>query len=252
MAIQGGGDNRAPADKSGKMNVHLGRVLVVDDDLAIRRVCARVLNSEGWTVVLADHGRAAIAEVEAAKAPFDCVLSDVNMPGLDGFGLVRELRLARRRPARAAHDRRPVDERRSEALDQGAISYITKPFHSDELAAAVARAARLHGVKRMRRQAESLDRELYGGTVPIARRSRLASTSARAIVDGLSADRRGVDTLGLCIRGAVADRGRIAATSRHLHRDRRAPGSDPSDRSHRSQRGCRVRRAGTPTTHCCS
>ena len=71
---------------------HLGRVLVVDDDEVIRRVCGRVLGAEGWTVVVADNGRAAIGEVENAKSPFDCVLSDVNMPEIDGFGLVKALR----------------------------------------------------------------------------------------------------------------------------------------------------------------
>jgi EAL domain-containing protein (putative c-di-GMP-specific phosphodiesterase class I)/CheY-like chemotaxis protein len=145
---------------------HLGRVLVVDDDVAIRRVCARVLNGEGWNVTLADDGRAAIAEVENAKMPFDCVLSDVNMPGLDGFGLVRELR--------SRDDDLPVLLMTGDpslhgavrAIDQGAISYITKPFDQDVLAAAVARAARVHGVQRMRRRAESYARELYGETIP--------------------------------------------------------------------------------------
>jgi EAL domain-containing protein (putative c-di-GMP-specific phosphodiesterase class I)/CheY-like chemotaxis protein len=146
--------------------VHLGRVLVVDDDLAIRRVCARVLNSEGWTVVLADHGRAAIAEVEAAKAPFDCVLSDVNMPELDGFGLVRELRQRDGDLPVLLMTGDPSLHGAVRALDQGAISYITKPFDHEILAAAVARAARVHGVQRMRRRAESYARELYGGTIP--------------------------------------------------------------------------------------
>ena len=72
--------------------VHLGQVLVVDDDVAIRRVCARVLGAEGWTVTLADNGRAALAELETSNVPYDCVLSDVNMPEVDGFELVRAVR----------------------------------------------------------------------------------------------------------------------------------------------------------------
>src|SRR3569623_1710800 len=151
---------------NGAKNVHLGRVLVVDDDVAIRRVCARVLNSEGWTVVLADHGRAAIAEVEASKAPFDCVLSDVNMPELDGFGLVRELRQRDGDLPVLLMTGDPSLHGAVRALDQGAISYITKPFDHEVLASAVARAARVHGVQRARRRAESYARELYGGTIP--------------------------------------------------------------------------------------
>ncbi|MGE5182108.1 MAG: response regulator, partial [Acidobacteriota bacterium] len=62
---------------------HLGRVLVVDDDPAIQRVCARVLRAEGWDVAIADDGNAAVDALATAKQPFDCVLSDVHMPGLD-------------------------------------------------------------------------------------------------------------------------------------------------------------------------
>jgi EAL domain-containing protein (putative c-di-GMP-specific phosphodiesterase class I)/CheY-like chemotaxis protein len=145
---------------------HLGRVLVVDDDVAIRRVCARVLNAEGWTVVLADNGRAAIAELEAAPAPFDCVLSDVNMPELDGFGLVRALRERDDDLPVLLMTGDPSLHGAVKAIDQGAISYITKPFDHDVLASAVARAARVHGVQRMRRRAESYARELYGETIP--------------------------------------------------------------------------------------
>lgn len=145
---------------------HLGRVLVVDDDVAIRRVCARVLNAEGWTVVLADNGRAAIAELETAPTPFDCVLSDVNMPELDGFGLVRALRERDDDLPVLLMTGDPSLHGAVKAIDQGAISYITKPFDHDVLASAVARAARVHGVQRMRRRAESYARELYGETIP--------------------------------------------------------------------------------------
>ncbi len=151
---------------SAAAKVHLGRVLVVDDDDAIRRVCARVLSSEGWTVVSADNGRAAISELEAANAPFDCVLSDVNMPELDGFGLVRELRLRDDDLPVLLMTGDPSLHGAVQAIDQGAISYITKPFDHDVLASAVARAARVHGVQRMRRRAESYARELYGESIP--------------------------------------------------------------------------------------
>src|SRR3569833_3016355 len=151
---------------NGAKNVHLGRVLVAAAAAAPRRARARVLNSEGWTVVLADHGRAAIAEVEASKAPFDCVLSDVNMPELDGFGLVRELRQRDGDLPVLLMTGDPSLHGAVRALDQGAISYITKPFDHEVLASAVARAARVHGVQRARRRAESYARELYGGTIP--------------------------------------------------------------------------------------
>ncbi|MFT3695334.1 MAG: EAL domain-containing protein [Kofleriaceae bacterium] len=151
---------------AGVVKNHLGRVLVVDDDVAIRRVCSRVLGAEGWTVTVADNGRAAIEALEAAKLPFDCVLSDVNMPELDGFGLVKELRKRDDDLPVLLMTGDPSLHGAVKAIDQGAISYITKPFDHDVLAAAVARAARVHGVQRMRRRAESYARELYGETIP--------------------------------------------------------------------------------------
>jgi EAL domain-containing protein (putative c-di-GMP-specific phosphodiesterase class I) len=97
--------------------------------------------------------------------PFDCVLSDVNMPELDGFQLVQAVR---------AHDDDipvllmtgdPSLDGAVRAIDYGAVSYISKPFSSTEaLASAVARAARRHGVSRMRRQAELYQLALNGGT----------------------------------------------------------------------------------------
>jgi len=145
---------------------HLGRVLVVDDDLSIRRVCARVLGAEGWSVALADNGRAALAELEASKVPFDCVLSDVNMPEVDGFELVRAMRSRDDDIPVLLMTGDPSLDGAVRAIDYGAVSYITKPFSQESLAASVARAARRHGVTRMRRRADSWARAMYGSGTP--------------------------------------------------------------------------------------
>lgn len=148
---------------SGAKKPHLGRVLVVDDDPAILRVCTRVLGSEGWEVTVAGNGRAAVEALEDASVPFDCVLSDVNMPELDGFELVQSVRSRDDDVPVLLMTGDPSLDGAVRAIDYGAVSYITKPFASTEaLAAAVARAARRHGVVRMRRRAESFQRALYG------------------------------------------------------------------------------------------
>ncbi len=146
----------------GEKKTHLGRVLVVDDDDAIRRVCSRVLGNEGWNVTLADSGRAALHEIEAGKVPYDCVLSDVNMPEVDGFELVRAIRTRDDDIPVLLMTGDPSLDGAVRAIDYGAVSYITKPFAQESLAAAVARAARRHGVTRMRRRADSWARALYG------------------------------------------------------------------------------------------
>jgi EAL domain-containing protein (putative c-di-GMP-specific phosphodiesterase class I) len=139
---------------------HLGRVLLVDDDPTLRRAIQRQLVAEGWTVTPAEHGRAAIEVMRQGHDHFDCVVSDVHMPELDGFGLIAAIR--------RYDDDLPVLLMTGEpslggavrAIETGAVSYITKPFDQETLASAVARAARRHGVARMRRRADEVMREL--------------------------------------------------------------------------------------------
>jgi EAL domain-containing protein (putative c-di-GMP-specific phosphodiesterase class I) len=134
---------------------HLGRVLVVDDDPAMRRVCARTLGHEGWEVVVVDGGKAALDRVAEPGAPFDCVVSDVNMPGMDGFALIAEIRRHDDDLPVLLMTGDPSLDGAVRAIDTGAVSYLSKPFDHETLAAAVARAARRHGVARMRRRASS-------------------------------------------------------------------------------------------------
>jgi len=141
---------------------HLGRVLVVDDDDALCRACARVLCADGWQVTIAANGRAALEEVERTNVAFDCVLSDVNMPDLDGFELVESLRSRDDDLPVLLMTGDPTLQGALRAIDIGAVSYITKPFENESLASAVARAARKHGVQRMRRRAASYANALRG------------------------------------------------------------------------------------------
>src|SRR3954469_4297020 len=134
---------------------HLGRVLVVDDDPAMRRLCARTLGHEGWDVVVVDGGKAALDCVAERGAPFDCVVSDVNMPEMDGFALIAEIRRHDDDlPVLLMTGDRSLDGA-VRAIHTGGGSYLSKPFDHETLAAAVARAARRHGVARMRRRASS-------------------------------------------------------------------------------------------------
>ncbi|TMQ10045.1 MAG: EAL domain-containing protein [Deltaproteobacteria bacterium] len=134
---------------------HLGRVLVVDDDPAMRRVCARVLGNEGWDVAVADCGRSALQCVGEPGKPFDCVVTDVHMPEMDGFALIGEIRRHDDDLPVLLMTGDPSLDGAVRAIDNGAVSYLSKPFDSETLAAAVARAARRHGIARMRRRASS-------------------------------------------------------------------------------------------------
>ena len=68
------------------------RILLVEDDFGNRRVIRRLLEAFGYIVVEAEHGNQAIELLENAVDPFDTVLSDINMPGLDGIEMIRKIR----------------------------------------------------------------------------------------------------------------------------------------------------------------
>jgi two-component system, cell cycle sensor histidine kinase and response regulator CckA len=75
------------ADHTGK-----GRILLVEDEDAVRAFAIRALSSRGYTVVEADSGESALAVMEKQAEPFDLILSDVVMPEMDGPTMLRELR----------------------------------------------------------------------------------------------------------------------------------------------------------------
>jgi two-component system response regulator MprA len=110
-------------------------ILVVDDDPPIRRMLARTLEAEGYSVDAAADGGAALAAVERA-AP-DLVLLDVAMPGLDGLAVSRVLRQKRLGLPILMLTARDGIVDRVAGLDAGADDYLVKPFAPEELLARV-------------------------------------------------------------------------------------------------------------------
>ena len=155
-----------------------GRVLVVDDDDAMRRVCARVLSHEGWEVQQAGSGMDAIAAVHDAREPFDCVVSDVHMPEVDGFELVAAIRRSDDDLPVLLMTGDPSFDGAVRAINSGAVSYMSKPFEPETLVAAVARAARRHGIARMRRRADSYATKLIAERNELEGRFELALSRA--------------------------------------------------------------------------
>ncbi len=110
-------------------------VLVVDDDGLIRRMLERTLAAEGYGVVSAPDGGAALAAVERS-AP-DLVVLDVAMPGLDGLAVCRRLRAKGLSLPILLLTARDAVRDRVAGLDAGADDYLVKPFAPDELLARV-------------------------------------------------------------------------------------------------------------------
>jgi DNA-binding response OmpR family regulator len=116
------------------------RVLIVDDDPAIRELLATLLGFEGWEVAVARDGKAALETAD--RAPPDVVLVDVLMPGLSGLEICRRLK-ERPDPPRVVMVTGmadPGDERDGRAA--GADAYLRKPFSPLELLEAVSASDR--------------------------------------------------------------------------------------------------------------
>ncbi|GAA4207344.1 response regulator transcription factor [Streptosporangium oxazolinicum] len=111
------------------------RVLVVDDEPALREALQSSLEFEGYRVGLASDGQAALEALD--REPYELVLLDVMMPRLDGLTACRRLRAAGRHlPVLMLTARDAVGDRVS-GLDAGADDYLVKPFELDELLARV-------------------------------------------------------------------------------------------------------------------
>lgn len=128
----------------------VSRVLVVDDDAALRAALARALSLEGFDVEVAEDGERAVAHFEHGGVP-DVVVLDVLMPNLDGLSACRQIRAQSDVPILMLTARDDVGDR-VEGLDAGADDYLGKPFAVAELLARLRallrRTTSEHGVLR--------------------------------------------------------------------------------------------------------
>ena len=115
------------------------RILTVDDSASMRALLNHALTAHGFDVVQAEDGVAALEWLAGNEV--DLVITDINMPRLDGFGLIEQLRAGSR------HRDRPIlvlttessDAKKTRAREAGATGWIVKPFDAEKLVAAVHR-----------------------------------------------------------------------------------------------------------------
>ncbi len=142
------------------------RILVVDDEPAIRRALRPPLMELGFHVAEASRGEEALQALRAA--PYDAVLLDINMPGIGGIETLKRIRAFAPRLPVLMLTVRDEEEDKVEALDLGADDYITKPFSTRELIARIRSA-----VRRVRAPARPEDAPIEIGEVrldPVKRR----------------------------------------------------------------------------------
>ena len=112
----------------------------MDDDTSVRRALRTTLQTLGFRTSEAPGGEQAL--MLARATPYDVVLLDINMPGMDGHETCRQLRQLLPRIAILMLTVRESEEDKVYALEAGADDYVTKPFHIRELTARVRAAVR--------------------------------------------------------------------------------------------------------------
>ncbi|MFZ5485185.1 MAG: sigma-54-dependent transcriptional regulator [Pseudomonadota bacterium] len=113
------------------------KILVVEDDAALREALTDTIELAGQRVVSAPDGESALAVL--GREPVDMVLSDVQMPGMDGHALLRRVKALRPGIPFILMTAYGQIERAVEAMKDGAADYLPKPFEPDRLLAVVAR-----------------------------------------------------------------------------------------------------------------
>jgi two-component system response regulator MprA len=112
------------------------KILVVDDERAVRESLRRALELEGYEIELAGDGGEALSTLEDDEQP-DAVILDVLMPGVDGLEVCRRMRASGSAVPVLMLTARDEVENRVAGLDAGADDYVTKPFALEELLARV-------------------------------------------------------------------------------------------------------------------
>jgi EAL domain-containing protein (putative c-di-GMP-specific phosphodiesterase class I)/CheY-like chemotaxis protein len=129
----------------------LGRILVVDDEQALAIAVGRVLKAAGYEVSIAADGIRAMDLM--AKGTFDAILSDIDMPGLNGVRFLQAIRLRDVDVPVVLMTGNPDVRTAALAVEHGALRYLIKPVDMDELRKVVVRAVGLNRVAKLKREA---------------------------------------------------------------------------------------------------
>lgn len=170
------------------------RILVVDDELSMREFLAILLEREGYIADAAENAEAAIALFEANS--YDVVISDVNMPGLDGLQLLARIKSDAPDTAVLLVTAFSTAEQAVEAMKRGAYDYIAKPFKVEEIKVLVQNALEKRSLKQenVRLKQAIEERYSFSGIIGKSRKMRdvytviekVAASNVNVLVSGES------------------------------------------------------------------
>jgi len=132
------------------MNPHI-QILIIDDVIDNLQVAMNILKEDNYNFSFATTGEEALGLLKQDSIKFDLILLDIMMPGLDGFQVCRKIKLnplTKDIPIIFLTAKVDVDSI-SEGFSVGAVDYITKPFHADELLARVRTHLQLYHAKKL-------------------------------------------------------------------------------------------------------
>lgn len=148
------------------------KILVVDDDAAIRRLLRNTLDRASYTVIEAEDAKSALHQA-AAERP-SAILLDLGLPDRDGLSIIPLLRAQSDAAILVVSAREAVDEKVA-ALDLGAEDFVTKPFDTDELLARLRVALRQHNTL------EALPKIIRRGDLTIDLHRRIVSRNEQEL-----------------------------------------------------------------------
>jgi len=120
--------------------------MVVDDEAGIRNLLFDVLSDEGFKVTLAKNGRDSLKQMR--NRSFDLLITDINMPGLDGIDLLRKMKKAGRKEKVIIMTGKPFDQNHLKKEIPPVFTQLNKPFHMNKFLEVVSSALAPHRKKR--------------------------------------------------------------------------------------------------------
>ena len=170
------------------------KILIVDDELSVRKSLEEWFLEDGFTVETAEDGNAALRKMDAG--PFDIIVIDLKMPGMDGISLQKRVREIDKAAAIVILTAYASVQTAVEALKLGAFDYVTKPVDPDELSAIVRNALKQKELSEENVQLREKVTELgqtgpFVGTSPETHRvleliSTVAETDSTVVIRGES------------------------------------------------------------------
>jgi two-component system response regulator PilR (NtrC family) len=189
------------------------KILIVDDELSMREFLGILLDREGYRTDLADSAEAAIKLMESGS--YDLILSDVNMPGLDGLALLKRVKEVSPDTAVLMITAFSTAEQAVEAMKFGAYDYIPKPFKVEEIKVLIGNALEKRELKKenLRLREEIRGRNSYSGFVGKSKRMQ----ELYAIIEKVAQS-----TASVLILGESGTGKELAAQAVHYNSARRA------------------------------